>query len=60
MSNMCMSPDIIKILEGKNDKVKYLFLSCSDEDEEIIKASAGALCMVMPESPTCTMKIFEV
>ncbi|XP_068210015.1 protein unc-45 homolog B [Palaemon carinicauda] len=59
MANMCMSPDVIKILEGNNDKFKYLFLSCSDEDEEIIKASAGALCMVMPESPKCVTKIFE-
>ncbi|KAK7085106.1 Protein unc-45 A [Halocaridina rubra] len=59
MANMCMSPDIVKILEGKNDKFKYLFLSCSDEDEEIIKASAGALCMVMSESEKCVMKVFE-
>lgn len=60
MANMCASPDIIKILEGQNDKFKYLFLCASDEDEEIIKAAAGALCMVMSESPKCLMKVFEV
>lgn len=60
MANMCASPDVIKILEGKNDKVKYLVLCASDEDEEIVKASAGALCMVMSESTTCLSKIFEV
>ncbi|XP_042221331.1 protein unc-45 homolog B-like [Homarus americanus] len=59
MANMCASPDIIKLLEGKNDKFKYLFLCASDEDEEIIKAAAGALCMVMSESPKCLVKVFE-
>ncbi|KAK8725785.1 hypothetical protein OTU49_010481 [Cherax quadricarinatus] len=59
MANMCASPDIIKMLEGKNDKFKYLFLCASDEDEEIIKAAAGALCMVMSESPKCLVKVFE-
>lgn len=59
MANMCASPDIIKILEGENDKFKYLFLCASDEDEEIIKAAAGALCMVMSESPKCLMKVFQ-
>lgn len=59
MANMCMSPDVVKILEGENDKVKYLLLSCCDEDEEIIKASSGALCMVMSESEKCAMKVFN-
>nr|XP_045617227.1 protein unc-45 homolog B-like [Procambarus clarkii]XP_045617228.1 protein unc-45 homolog B-like [Procambarus clarkii]XP_045617229.1 protein unc-45 homolog B-like [Procambarus clarkii] len=59
MANMCASPDIVKILEGKNDKFKYLFLCTSDEDEEIIKAATGALCMVMSESPKCLVKVFE-
>lgn len=60
MSNMCASPDIIKILEGENDKLKYLVLSASDEDEEIIKASGGALCMVLSASEKCIPKVFEV
>lgn len=60
MANMCPSPDIIKILEGKNDKFKYLVLCASDEDEEIVKAAAGALCMVMSESTICLNKIFDV
>lgn len=60
MANMCASPDIIKILEGENDKLKYLFLSTSDEDEEIIKASGGALCMVLSASEKCISKVFQV
>ena len=60
MANMCCSPDIIKILEGKNDKLKYLFLCTSDEDEEIIKASSGALCMALSESSVLRNKVFEV
>ncbi|KAB7504636.1 Protein unc-45-like protein B [Armadillidium nasatum] len=59
MANMCGSPDVVKILEGDNDKLKYLFLASSDEDEEIVKAAAGALCMVLPESNKCCGKIFE-
>lgn len=59
LCNMCMSPDYIKQLEAKNDKFKYLFLCTSDEDEEIIKAAAGALCMVLPESERCCKKIFD-
>ena len=60
MANMCPSPDVIKILEGENDKVKYLILCASDEDEEIVKAAAGALCIVMSESPICLKKMFNV
>ncbi|MCL4129369.1 UNVERIFIED_CONTAM: hypothetical protein GTU68_051254 [Idotea baltica] len=59
MANMCASPSLVTILEGENDKLKYLFLSCSDEDEEIVKASAGALCMLLPESRKCCDKVFE-
>lgn len=60
MTNLCASPDVVKILEGKNDKFKYLFLCTSDEDVEIIKAASGALCMVMSVSPICLKKVFDV
>ena len=60
MANMCCSPDIVKILEGPNDKFKYLFLCASDEDEQIISAAAGALCMVLSESDKLYNKIFTV
>lgn len=59
MANMCMSPDVLKTLEAKNDKFKYLFLCMADEDEEIIKAASGALCMILPESERCCKKIFD-
>ena len=61
MANLCASPDIIKILEGKNDKFKYLTLCALDEDEdEIVKAASWAMCMVMAESPVCVKKVFDV
>ncbi|XP_047471995.1 LOW QUALITY PROTEIN: protein unc-45 homolog B-like [Penaeus chinensis] len=59
MANLCASPDVVKILEGKNDKFKYLFLCTSDEDLDIIKAACGALCMVMSVSPICLKKVFD-
>ncbi|KAK3857144.1 hypothetical protein Pcinc_036588 [Petrolisthes cinctipes] len=59
MANMCASPDIIELLEGENDKLKYLVLCASDEDEEIIKACGGALCMALSASEKCISKVFE-
>ncbi|KAF2355056.1 UNC-45/Cro1/She4 central domain [Trinorchestia longiramus] len=59
-ANMCMSPDVVKLLEGPNDKMKYLFLCSADEDMEIVKAASGALCMVLGESSKLPHKIFEV
>ena len=59
-ANMCMSPDVVKLLEGANDKLKYLVLCSADEDVEIVKASAGALCLVLGESEKLPKKVFEV
>jgi len=59
MTNMCASPDVVKRMEGKNDKLKYFFLITSDEDPEIVKAATGALCMVMSESTICLKKVFD-
>ena len=59
-ANMCMSPDVVKSLEGKNDKMKYLVLCGADEDLEICKAASGALCMVLGESDKLPPKMFEV
>lgn len=57
--NMCMSPDVVKLLEGANDKLKYLVLCSADEDLEIVKASSGALCMVLGQSEKLPNKVFE-
>uniref|UniRef100_A0A2P2HWV5 Protein unc-45 homolog B n=1 Tax=Hirondellea gigas TaxID=1518452 RepID=A0A2P2HWV5_9CRUS len=58
-TNMCMSPDVVKLLEGKNDKLKYLVLCSADEDLDIVKAASGALCMVLGQSESLNHKFFE-
>ena len=58
-TNLCMSPDIVRTLEGPNDKLKYLVLCSADEDLEIVKAAAGALCMVLSQSEKLPPKVFE-
>ncbi|KAJ9593464.1 hypothetical protein L9F63_014993 [Diploptera punctata] len=46
MTNLMMSPDVVKIYEGNNDRTKFLTLLCSEEDEETSKAAAGALAVL--------------
>ena len=59
-ANMCMSPDVTRLMEGNNDKLKYLVLCSADEDIEIAKASAGALCTVLSQNDKLVHKVFEV
>ena len=60
-TNLCQSPLMVKRVEGKNDKVKYIVLLCSDDDDmEIVKAASGALAMLTSQSSKCCSKIFEV
>lgn len=59
-TNLCQSPLMVKRVEGKNDKVKYIVLLCSDDDDmEIVKAASGALAMLTSQSSKCCSKIFE-
>ena len=60
-TNLCLSELMVKRCEAKNDKVKYLVLLCSDDDDmEIVKAASGGLAMLTSASTKCCSKIFEV
>ncbi|XP_076036321.1 unc-45 myosin chaperone [Oratosquilla oratoria] len=59
MVNMCLSPTVVSLMEGDNDKFKYMFLCTSDEDEEIVKAAGGAVCMLLSNSEKCRKKVFD-
>jgi len=59
-ANLCMSPDVVKALGQKNDKFKYLFLCCADEDVEVVKAAAGGLCIALGMEDRLAAKVFEV
>ncbi|XP_075227604.1 unc-45 myosin chaperone [Lycorma delicatula] len=60
ITNLVLSSDVIKMYEGKNDKCKFLFLLCLEEDEETAKAAAGALAMLTSASKKCCKKILEI
>lgn len=54
-----MSPDVVKIYEGENDRTKFLFLLGLEEDEATSEAAAGAIAMLTSESEICCRKLFE-
>lgn len=58
--NLVQSEDVIKIFEGNNDKTKYLYILCQNEDEDTAKAAAGALCMLTSVSKICCRKLLDV
>lgn len=57
--NLTMSEDIVKMFEGKNDRVKFLALLCQEEDEETAVAASGALAILTSNSKICCEKLFE-
>ena len=59
LTNMTLSPDVIKIHEGNNDKVKYLVSLAMDEDVETATAASGALAILTSNSKRCCEKLFE-
>lgn len=59
LTNLMMSPEIIKYYEGDNDRVKYLVILSEDEDEETAMAAAGALAMLTANSKKACEKIFD-
>ncbi|KAK9503519.1 hypothetical protein O3M35_010058 [Rhynocoris fuscipes] len=60
MTNMVSSPKVVELYEGNNDKTKFLFLLCGEEDEETMKAATGAMAILTSASKICCQKIFEV
>lgn len=57
--NLTMSESVIKLFEGKNDRVKFLTLLCQEEDEETAVAASGALAILTSNSKICCEKVFE-
>uniref|UniRef100_A0A1B0CL64 Putative myosin assembly protein/sexual cycle protein n=1 Tax=Lutzomyia longipalpis TaxID=7200 RepID=A0A1B0CL64_LUTLO len=57
--NLVMSPDVVKMHEGNNDKIKFLALLSEDEDEETAVAASGALAILTSSSTKCCEKIFD-
>merc|ERR1719158_1316375 len=59
MLNLCQSPIQVERYEAPNDKMKYMVLLMADEDEEIVKASGGAVAMLTSASSKLCQKVFE-
>lgn len=58
--NMLQSEEVIKSYEGNNDKTKFLYLLCQEEDVDTVKAAAGALCMLTSVSKVCCRRLLDV
>lgn len=59
VTNLILEDDMIAIYEGENDKTKYLFLLCFEEDVETVEAASGALAMLTSVSKECCIKLFS-
>jgi len=57
--NLCQSPVQVERFEQPNDKMKYMVLLMADEDEEIVKASSGAVAMLTGASSKLCKKVFD-
>lgn len=60
ITNLSMSPDIVEIFEGQNDRLKYILLLTMEEDFETSLAAAGALAILTSSSKKCCEKIFDI
>lgn len=58
--NLVQSEEVIKTYEGNNDKTKYLYLLCQEEDVDTVMAAAGALCILTSVSKTCCRKLLDL
>lgn len=58
--NLLQSEEVIKTYEGNNDKTKFLYLLCQEEDPDTVMAAAGALCILTSASKICCRKLLDV
>ncbi|XP_063540914.1 protein unc-45 homolog B [Cydia strobilella] len=58
--NLLQSEDVLKSYEGNNDKTKYLYILCQEEDQDTVMAAAGALCILTSVSKVCCRKLLDV
>ncbi|XP_065082949.1 protein unc-45 homolog B [Ochlerotatus camptorhynchus] len=57
--NMVQSPDVIKLHEKENDRVKFLALLTMEEDEDTANAASGTLAYLTAVSDKCCEKMFS-
>ncbi|XP_034231259.1 protein unc-45 homolog B [Thrips palmi] len=60
ITNLILSPDMVKLYEAKNDRTKYLVLLSADEDLDTALAAAGALAQLTAVSKKCCKKVVQV
>jgi protein unc-45 len=58
--NLMLSPEVINLYEGENDRTKLLVLLAQDEDIDTCKAAVGALAILLSASPKCADKVLKV
>ncbi|XP_043202038.1 protein unc-45 homolog B-like isoform X2 [Amphibalanus amphitrite] len=58
--NLVCTEEYIKMMEGTNDRVKFLVLLVGEEDVDTSQAAAGALAMATSVSPTICKKVLDV
>lgn len=56
-TNLMLSHEVIKVIEGDNDRLKMLFLLCEEEDEDTSLAAAGAVAIAVSNSVKCSKKL---
>jgi protein unc-45 len=58
--NLVLSPEVVNLYEGENDRTKLLVLLAQEEDLETCKAATGALAILLSASPKCADKVLKV
>lgn len=58
--NLVQSEEVIKTYESNNDKAKFLYLLCQEEDVDTVKAAAGALCVLTSVSKVCCRRLLDL
>lgn len=58
--NLVQSEDVVKTYEGNNDKTKYLYLLCQEDDVDTVMAASGALCVLTSFSKICCRKLLDL
>ena len=58
--NLIREPQMVGLYEGDNDRVKFLVITCQEEDLETVKAASGALAMLCQVSEIACERIFNV
>lgn len=57
--NLLQSDEVVKTYEGNNDKTKFLYLLCQEEDPDTVLAASGALCILTSVSKICCRKLLD-